>query len=368
MKITFAIKSVCCVRGGAERVLVDISKEFVDKGYDVSLLTFDKPKSTPVYDFNPNIRQCFMGLGQVDRPSTFIEAIRRVLALRKVIKAERPDVVIAFMHSMFVPLSFALAGTGIPVVASEHIVPAHYHGRKVEFFLLCLSALFVKKITVLSDDVKKSYPKFLQKKMVAVANPVKRAHQYKNYAVSGDAPKKILNVGRLTDQKNQKLLITAFSLIVEKYPDWSLQIIGEGELHNELQCLIERLGLQERVMLFGATNDIESAYLDADIFAMSSDYESFGLALVEAMGHGLPVIGFADCPGVNELIKHNENGLLISADGRVDNFSKGLEVLMRSEELREKMGRKGIETAIQFAPEIVSVQWEALLSDFSDSH
>src|SRR5690606_11954559 len=116
-------------------------------------------------------------------------------------------------------------------------------------------------------------------------------------------------------------LIDAFADIYDKYPEWDLKIIGEGPLRPTLEEQIRRLGLEDRVSLPGATQSIGSEYRNADLFVLPSRYESFGLATAEAMGYGLAAIGFADCPGTNELIQDGINGKLAPSTDRTTSLA-----------------------------------------------
>ena len=143
MKILFAIKNMNTAKGGAERVLSQISGCLAARGYDVSLLTFEPQGGESFYPIDPKVRRIAMGIGRADCRAGIFETVRRIFALRKTLKAEKPDVAIGFMHSMFIPMSFAAIGTKIPIIASEHIVPAHYKTRPFEFLLLIFSSFFV---------------------------------------------------------------------------------------------------------------------------------------------------------------------------------------------------------------------------------
>ena len=79
---------------------------------------------------------------------------------------------IGFMHSIYIPLSLAVVGTGIPVIASEHITIEHYASRKLERMLLILTAPLVKKTTVLSESIRSKYPFVVRKRMVPILNPI----------------------------------------------------------------------------------------------------------------------------------------------------------------------------------------------------
>jgi glycosyltransferase involved in cell wall biosynthesis len=361
MKILFVIKALDDIQGGAERVLVNVSSGLQDRGHDVSVLSFDQPGGTSFYPLNEEIARIPLGIGHVKCKTSILEVIRRIQVVRKTVIKIKPDVVVAFMHSAFIPTSIALIGSGVPVIASEHIVPDYYASRKLEYRLLLLSRFFVNKFTVLSSSILNSYDKVLHPKMVVIANPVSPAHAQAD-AVAKDQPRKIiLNVGRLTAQKDQLTLIRAFAQLADIFPDWDLRIIGNGELRDKLDKEIIALGLKTRVKLPGITSNIEREYQQSQIFALSSVYESFGLATAEAMGYGLPTIGFVSCPGTNELIRHNQNGLLVDGDDRVQALAEGLKTLMSDATLRKNLGKNGINDVAKFHLDGILDEWEALI-------
>ena len=361
MKIMFAIKTMEDGKGGAERVLADITAGLADKGHDVSVLTFDRREGASFYPLNEKIRCLNLGIGNTYQKSTLTETYARMISVRKTIKAESPDMVVSFMHSMFVPVSFALVGTGIPVIASEHIVPEYYKTRRFEFLLFAISSFFVRKITVLSEKVKTSYPAFLQKKMVVMENPVHSACVGPDKPEDDTGRRIILNVGCLNSQKDQEILIKAFTELANTYAEWDVRIVGEGELRPKLEALIKKLNLQDRIALPGTRQDIAAEYRKAHIFALPSRYESFGLATAEAMTYRLPAIGFADCPGTNELIINDENGLLVEGESRVEVFAAALKKMMTSPELRLRLGEQGQQFVKKFQPEIIIEKWENLV-------
>lgn len=365
MKIIFVIKALNNVKGGAERVLVDIASGLADMGHDVIVLSFDQSDGQSFYPLSEKAERICLGIGNVNCSSTVKEVVERTIAIRKQILKLQPDAVVAFMHSSFVPVSFAMVGTGIPVIASEHIVPAHYKTRRLEYFLLILSSFFTKKITVLSQQVLQDYPPILHSKMVVMENPVRSANKCVNYSNESNTHKTILNVGRLTDQKDQRTLIKAFALLANEYPDWSVKIVGEGELLTELKALVKSVGLEKRIELTGSTAAIEREYLHSHIFALPSFYESFGLATAEAMAHGLPVIGFKSCAGTNELIVNNKNGLLIEGQNRIEAFSEGLSKMMANATLRKRLGSVGPESIKPFNPQNIVNKWCKLISSVS---
>ncbi len=356
MKILFTVKALVGITGGAERVLCDVASGLADKGHDVAILSFDEVGGEPFYPLSPSVRRIMCGIGDTMKRATAVETVSRMAAIRKAVKAEKPDVVVAFMHSMFIPTAFALIGTGVAVVGSEHIVPDHYKDRRVEYWLLTLSSFFMKKITVLSKQIGDCYPAVVSRKMVGIANPVSLPD------IKADANSTlILNVGRLEEQKDQEILIRAFALLARDYPAWNVRIMGAGALKGRLESVIEELGLEGRVALGGTTRNIGAEYAAASIFALPSRYESFGLATAEAMGHGMAVVGFADCPGTNELVQHGVNGLLAEGDDRVKAFADSLRQLMDNPVQRAEFGAAARVSMEAYSPVAIIRQWEDLL-------
>ena len=148
---------------------------------------------------------------------------------------EQPDVVVAFMHSMYLPLSVALAGTRIPFIASEHNVPDLYQDRRLEYLALHIVPLLATTITVPSEQARQTYPRWFRRKMTAMPNPVTLVEGRRaDPAGPADRRKVILSVGRLVRQKDHSCLIDAFAELAPRFPDWDLRIIGEGELRSAL--------------------------------------------------------------------------------------------------------------------------------------
>jgi glycosyltransferase involved in cell wall biosynthesis len=361
MKIQFAIKSMDGISGGAERVLACIASGLVARGHDVSILSFDRAGGKSFYPLNPKIRRICLESGDGASRTTLAEMLDRLPKLRRAVLAERPDIVIGFMHSMFVPLALALTGTHIPVIASEHIVPRHYRDHKLEFLLLLVSAALVRQMTVTSPAVHALYPEILQHKIVPVPNPVSLLPVSADVDGADLPVRTILNVGRLDPQKNQQALIEAFARLAPRHTGWQLRIVGEGPLRKVLERRIGALGLEDRVALPGAVTDIAAEYGRAQIFALPSHYESFGLVTAEAMASGLPVIGFADCPGTNELIRNGENGVLIPAADRVSGMVNALKQLMDDPALRARFGQRGLQMVQAYKPEGIIKAWEDLI-------
>ncbi len=359
MKLLFTIKSIAVKGGGAERVLANISEELVNRGYQIYLLTFDKEEVKSFYSFDPRIKLLFLDIGNSQVQTNFIDLFKRINRLRKIIKEIVPDVIIPFMCSTFIPTGMAMLGDKTPIIASEHNVFQNYKNRKLVLLLFLLLQLKFRKITIaaVSKKNKGGYPWLIKRKMQSIPNPVQNFEGIKKEYNRNI----ILSIGSLDNQKNHADLIHAFASLAKKYPDWNVHIIGEGKLRPALEKLITNYNLQDRVHLPGSTQHIEREYAKATIFAMPSLYESVGLVTAEAMLYGLPVVGFADCPGTNELITNNQNGILVSGQNKAHAFAQGLEQLICSQQLRERLGQQAKKELGKYSIKNVVDQWEKLI-------
>jgi glycosyltransferase involved in cell wall biosynthesis len=365
LKVLFIIKKLHNASGGAERVLAYVSGGLASRGHDVKILSFDARDEESFYSLHPSVTQMRSHIGDPVHPTTLSEFFRRVFEIRKLVRADKPDCVIAFMHSSFIPAILALIGTGIPVIASEHIVPEHYRKRPVEFLFLIICSFFSSAMTVVSAGVKTLYPSIIANKLHVIRNPV----SCEMFGIERNSVQKIiLNVGRLEVQKDQRLLIDSFSLITKEFPDWRLRIVGDGTLRPNLNKQIQALNLQDRIFLVGALKDISCEYAAADIFVLSSRYESFGMATAEAMASGLPVIGFFDCPGTNELVRNGTTGILVRPHTS-EYLAEAMRKMILDPSLRNRMGLAGRETLGPHELEAVVFSWEELIvSSIKPSH
>lgn len=366
--ILFAIKGLSRPGGGAERVLVDIANGLTLRGHDIGIVSYDQPSQKSFYNLDSCIEWHRLGIGRTDQPATPAETLHRIAALRRTILPLRPAIAVGFLHSVFIPLGIALLGTRIPVIASEHSAPAHYATRPLQRAMLHLTPWLTSQMTVVSEQIASLYPDGRRQQLLVLPNPVNldisRLADVRG-PVSG-GPKTLLCVGRLAPQKDHATLIAAFARIAEELPEWNLHIVGEGELRPELTAQIHDLAMPHRIFLPGATTDVFAHYASAQLFVLPSLYESLGLAAIEALAHGLPVIGFADCPGVNKLVVPGYNGALASGEDRIASLAETMRILMSNHELRTKLVQPGSAIPNESRLESVLDRWEMMLEEHCD--
>ena len=176
---------------------------------------------------------------------------------------------------------------------------------------------------------------------------------------------RVVALGRLCDQKGFDKLIDAWLVVTQKHPDWHLDIYGEGELRNGLQQQIDCLGLSKNIALLPFTKDIVKAYTSAAFYVLSSNYEGFGMVLVEAMRCGLPCVAF-DCPsGPREIISDGHDGILVSfrnltREERVANLAAALCQMIESEANLPSIGEEARKKSMKYTATNILPMWEKL--------
>lgn len=177
--------------------------------------------------------------------------------------------------------------------------------------------------------------------------------------------KTIINVARIDGGgKRQDIIIEAFAAIAKEFPDWHVEFwgnIANRGYKKKLDRMIKGYGLEDCVSFKGTTNDMLSVYQHADIFAFPSRHEGFGIAMVEAMSAGLPVIAYRSCRGPAAIIADEVDGILCE-DG-IEDFAQKLRMLMENDVCRKEIGKRARESALRYTPSNVWDQWERLVEE-----
>jgi glycosyltransferase involved in cell wall biosynthesis len=201
----------------------------------------------------------------------------------------------------------------------------------------------------------------VRKKTFVVPNMV-RDFGTQTADVATGADNLIAAVGRLADAKDHETLIRAWARIAHQYPLWRVAIYGQGPLLSHLRGVRRELEV-ERLTFEAPTTEIESVYAQSKFLAMPSIHEGFGLVTAEAMACGLPVVGFADCEGTNEIILPGENGILVEpGDDRGQAFAHGLSQMIEDEEMRIALAASAPATAKRYDADHALDLWEAVIN------
>ena len=226
------------------------------------------------------------------------------------------------------------------------------------YLMRLISALCGYKQIVLTETDKKSYPALIQDKVYCIPNFTTINPREK---ISSLNSKKVLSIGRLTFTKGFDLLIKAWDVVHHKYPDWKLEIMGEGDDRDELCRIIDRLSLSDSINVLHAQNNILPIYLSASLYVLPSRYEPFGLVLIEAKSCGLPIVAF-NCPfGPKNIVRDSIDGLLVDPENS-DQLAIAICSLITDHAKLQEMGQAAIsDYKNRWSEGIIMKQWMDLL-------
>ena len=352
--------------GGAERVTANLANYWADQGWDITVVTL-APIDLDFYALHPAVKRLCLNLTSESRHilAGLVQNLRRVMAMRRLLKEISPNIALAVMTGANVRL--ALAAWGLPVVAvgSEHVHPPQFplgvlwdvlrrygYGR-----LHAVAALTIESSEWLLAHT-------TAKRVVVIPNAApwplpEQDPKVLTESVCAKGRKILLGVGRLVAQKGFDWLLDAFAPLASKHPDWDLVILGEGPLRSMIEDTVKTMGLGDRVFLPGSVNNVGAWYERADLYVMSSRFEGFGNTLAEALAYGLPVISFDCDTGPRDIVRHEKDGLLV-APGDVNGLALALDRLMGDAGLRARLSGNATEARDRFSIRRVTGMWEDL--------
>jgi GalNAc-alpha-(1->4)-GalNAc-alpha-(1->3)-diNAcBac-PP-undecaprenol alpha-1,4-N-acetyl-D-galactosaminyltransferase len=314
--------------GGSERVMSLLANEWVkNKNKNVNIYLILLTKQKKYYDLHKDVTLIEPNISyKKTRFSKLLYKAWTLFYIRRVCNKIDPDSILSFNERYNNIVLLSLIGTPYKKYISDRNNPFNSLGfihnmlRKV---LYRKASGIISQTTTAKELLFKSTG---NKNIKVIPNPLRKIK-------SSNLEKRntILNIGRLVEQKNQLELIEIFSMC--DYKNWILKIYGSGHLKEQLKKKIKELNLYNNVELNDFTQDIDTAYSRAKIFALTSLYEGFPNVLIEAMAHGLPSISYDCQTGPKDIINNKVNGFLVPFSDK-NIFVEKLSALMKSEELR----------------------------------
>lgn len=362
-------KHICLVtaslerQGSANAILALMANHWANSGHKVTILTFD-PESEPYYQLDEAIEYKTLNLfySSTSILGAVLNFFSRFFTIRKTIKSLRPDIVISLLDDPSTRVILATRGLGVPVVGVVHTDPSSYKLPGIWSTFRNIAYPMADSIVVLTNRILDNLPDSIRKRATVIPNPVTCPPQ-SHTGITTNRPI-ILSVGRLIELKRHDLLIRTFSKLAEAHPDWSLVIVGDGPLQDELSELARELGIEDNVRFPGYTATVGDWFQQADIFAMPSLYEGFPLALCEAMAMGAPSV-VTDYPaGPDSIITDQKDGIIIPLHDEVA-LADALDRLMRDSAERERMGQAAKAVKDRFSPKQVLGMWDKLVESLT---
>jgi glycosyltransferase involved in cell wall biosynthesis len=277
------------------------------------------------------------------------------LRLLRRLRATSGEIVIATSPAWAL-LATAAAPPDAILVAQEHLHHRAHRpalARDIRRRYRALAAL-----VVLTEADRADYGAELGARVVQIPDPV--AVPPAGGPSPLDAPV-VVAAGRLTRAKGYDMLIRAFAEVAARHPSWTLQIYGSGPEKPALEALIAEHRLQGTVELLGPTRHLEEAFREASVFVLSSRFEGFGMAIVEAMRCGLPVVSFDCPPGPADIITPGREGVLVPAED-VDALAGALGDLLADDARRRAYAAAALRRARDFDVAAIGPRWDALLA------
>lgn len=363
-KIVFHLN--CLERGGAERVVTNLSGQFAEHGYEVYIAT--EWQGEDEYEINPKIKRVHVGLTQGQEGKGRISVFwARIINLRKFLLEVQPDVVISFARKANYRALTATIGTKIPVIISVRIAPVGCYDHLTDKIQIPLLFPRAAGCVFQTQEQKEFFPKYLQDKSRIILNAINPKFIGNPFPESRE--KAVVHSGRIVDFKNQRMLIRAFEEVHKKHPEYVLKIFGQNTYDGtweQLEAQIEENKAWDYVKLMGGSNQLEKDMLRGAVAAFSSDVEGMPNAMLEAMALGLPVVA-TDCPpgGPRMVITPEENGLLVPV-GDEKALAAAMNRLIENPKLAEKLGRNAAEIGKKAGAEMIFREWEEYLQEVCD--
>lgn len=375
MKIAYCIPSLY-IPGGMERVLTLKANYFAERlNHDICIIMTDGKDRTPYYHLSPKIRLVYLDIN-FDR-MYLLPMYKRIpfylsmqqkykKKLKKILFEIKPQITISLLRREINFINNIKDGS--VKIGEIHLDREHYRSfkdaKKRSLIKAVLAKMWMGKLIrelkkldtfiVLSAEDQSKWKEL--KNTVVINNPL----PFMPDIMSECTNKKVIVVGRYTYQKGIDLMIEAWAMVAKKHPNWTLYVYGAGERHP-FQQQVNDAGLENSVRLESATPDIEKKYLESSVFVLSSRYEGFPMAMIEAMACGLPVVSFT-CPcGPRDIISDGVDGYLVEL-GNVVQLAERLSQLIQDEPLRRKMGENARRNIARLQIGEIAAQWDRLFN------
>ena len=348
--------------GGVERIVSEkantLSTQYKNRVTLISVYSDNRPQHYKLEDGVDLIHLDIPFAKKTNNPLTRLMSrintmVMAIVQLNKVIRGLNPDIIFFATTLGAILLPFCL--TKARKIYESHLARNFNPFNK----LFILTELRAERIISLTSGDAKQFR--YAKKVEIIPNYISDVKSFTNdYGV-----RKAIAVGRLEQQKGFDILIDCWKDISRQYPDWSLDIYGDGSCWEKLQQQITNLHLEDKVKLCGRCNNIMDVYPHYSLHLMTSRYEGLPMTLIEAQACGLPSVVFDFQYGASDIVTNNHNGLIIE-QGNTRLFTEAVIRMMSSESLRKAYGKNAIETGRRYYKENIFNKWLHIINEYDN--
>ncbi len=316
MNITMFIAHMAL--GGAQRVCINLANEFIEQGHQVTILVLDLERDHDIntHLLDPRCKIVSLGVSRI-RYAVFPMAVylrknkpefilvfgnEMAIILNKLRKSHiiNTKIIVRVLNNLNIRLS---KDDNVSPIVENYLIKAQKNLKDMDHLIAQCTGM--EEMLIEGKLATKD-------KVTTIYNPVSsflinRVDRKKKTVEE----KQIVFIGRVDPQKNLTHLVQAFAKMLEKRPQTKLRLIGDGNSRESVTQLINELGISDKVTIEGINPHIEEVYAEADVVALSSEYEGMPNCLIEAIGCGIPIVSY-DCPiGPAEIVVDGVNGYLV---------------------------------------------------------
>lgn len=365
MRIAFCVSSMGA--GGAERVAATLVNAWAREGHEIILIPTYSRGSGCFYKLDKSIKLIFLAdLATKSKRGIFNGIISRTRALRSLLKEYRPDVVVSFLFNVNIMVAGSIVGLGLKHVICERtdpfVMPTPIIFKLLRRITYPLSHTLVVQSASVAQKIEDS--NWRLSRVEVIPNPISDSfadQETETLPCRTSHKKRVIAVGRLSEEKNFDQLLMAFAKIAPNNMDWHLSIVGEGAMRLQLEELVEKFNLQNRVDLPGLKTNICHELDNSDIFVLSSSFEGFPNALLEAMSRGVACIT-TNCPsGPAEITENGKLAILVPVNN-CEALSNAIDKLMNDGEMRAALGQSSkLSVNERFSIDEILERWQKVL-------
>ena len=340
---------------GAERVLSELSREWIREGNKVTIVQTGAGNYGVSYELDNKIEIINIRAKSGFKPLRYLQEIQGLI---KVLKQRPNAVVVSFIVSSIFLCGVASLFVKNKIVVSERNNPKECPAGKLQQKLRDWAFTKADVCVFQTEYAKKMFPKSVQKKGIIIPNPI-NGNLLERYV--GERRKAIVAACRLHPQKNLPMLIEAFYLIHKSYPEYILEIYGQGAEKEKIENLAKKLGIEDRIYMPGFVDNILDKINSAAMYVSSSDYEGISNSMLEALALGVPSV-VTDCPvgGARMMINDGENGILVPV-GDATKFAQSMDRILRDKEFAEKLSTNAYRIREKLPLKAIAQEWLKLM-------